>query len=87
MEPSTAFGPIRGDNILAGISVSGGQFVANFNSVGLGQRPPAQACRVIPFPRNKGLVYRANIFSKLEKLLLPSSGFHSAALWGLGGSG
>ncbi|KJZ70283.1 hypothetical protein HIM_10327 [Hirsutella minnesotensis 3608] len=44
------------------------------------------AQRIIPFPRNEDVVDR-NIFAALDRLLLPSPDYQSAALWGLGGSG
>ena len=51
--------------------------------------PPACAgvVRVIPYPRNEGLVRRGDLIDKLDKVLPPTAGSHSAALWGLGGSG
>ncbi len=42
---------------------------------------------VIPFPPNEDVVHRTAIFSELDALLPPSNEYHSAALWGLGGSG
>ncbi|KAF9774760.1 hypothetical protein IL306_007207 [Fusarium sp. DS 682] len=48
----------------------------------------AEFVRVIPYPRNEDLVKRQDLIDKLDKLLpQTSSGSHSAALWGLGGSG
>ncbi|KAI8670401.1 NB-ARC domain-containing protein [Fusarium keratoplasticum] len=51
--------------------------------------PPARAevVRVIPYPRNEDLVHRGDLIDRLDKLLPPTLGSHSAALWGLGGSG
>ncbi|KAF5261751.1 hypothetical protein FOXYS1_7546 [Fusarium oxysporum] len=51
--------------------------------------PPARAevVRVIPYPRNEDLVHRPDLIDRLDKLLPPAQGWHSAALWGLGGSG
>ncbi|KAI6747498.1 hypothetical protein HG530_015878 [Fusarium avenaceum] len=51
--------------------------------------PPARAevVRVIPYPRNEDLVLRRDLFPKLDTLLPQTLGSHSAALWGLGGSG
>ncbi|KAI8667643.1 NB-ARC domain-containing protein [Fusarium keratoplasticum] len=51
--------------------------------------PPARAgvVRVIPYPRNEDLVRRGDLIDRLDKLLPPTPGSHSAALWGLGGSG
>ncbi|KAH7490511.1 hypothetical protein FOMA001_g2273 [Fusarium oxysporum f. sp. matthiolae] len=51
--------------------------------------PPARAevVRVIPYPRNEDLVHRRDLIDKLDKLLPPTAGSRSAALWGLGGSG
>jgi hypothetical protein len=47
----------------------------------------AEVVRVIPYPRNEDLVNRPDLIDKLDKLLPQTSGSHSAALWGLGGSG
>ncbi|EXK76699.1 hypothetical protein FOQG_18568 [Fusarium oxysporum f. sp. raphani 54005] len=51
--------------------------------------PPARAevVRVIPYPRNEDLVHRRDLIDKLDRLLPPTPGSCSAALWGLGGSG
>ncbi|WAO94547.1 AAA domain-containing protein [Fusarium falciforme] len=51
--------------------------------------PPARAevVRVIPYPRNEDLVRRGDLLDRLDKLLPQTPGSHSAALWGLGGSG
>ncbi|KAF5634007.1 hypothetical protein F25303_8936, partial [Fusarium sp. NRRL 25303] len=51
--------------------------------------PPARAevIRVIPYPRNEDLVHRRDLIDKLDRLLPPTAGSRSAALWGLGGSG
>jgi hypothetical protein len=50
--------------------------------------PPANPCRVIPYPRNEDIVDRTSIFVRLDAVLPPSSSeYHTAALWGLGGSG
>ncbi|KAH6972236.1 P-loop containing nucleoside triphosphate hydrolase protein [Ilyonectria sp. MPI-CAGE-AT-0026] len=50
--------------------------------------PAPKPCHIIPFPRNEDIVHRPDLFVELETLL-PSmtSEYHSAALWGLGGSG
>ncbi|KAK4062652.1 uncharacterized protein Triagg1_9770 [Trichoderma aggressivum f. europaeum] len=42
---------------------------------------------VIPYPRNEDVVCRTDLVERLEQLLPRGSKFHSAALWGLGGSG
>ncbi|KAL9573934.1 hypothetical protein ACKAV7_001926 [Fusarium commune] len=47
----------------------------------------AKVVRVIPYPRNEDLVHRRDLIDKLDKLLPPTPGSRSAALWGLGGSG
>ncbi|KAF5529093.1 hypothetical protein FMEXI_14357 [Fusarium mexicanum] len=47
----------------------------------------AKVVRVIPYPRNEDLVHRGDLIDRLDKLLPQTSGSHSAALWGLGGSG
>uniref|UniRef100_A0A0D2YHA7 Prion-inhibition and propagation HeLo domain-containing protein n=1 Tax=Fusarium oxysporum (strain Fo5176) TaxID=660025 RepID=A0A0D2YHA7_FUSOF len=44
-------------------------------------------CRVLPFPRNEDIVLRPKLFAELDMLLPLTPGYHSAALWGLGGSG
>lgn len=90
MSGSTSFhGPIDGDNVLAGITVSGGTFNANFNRTDAGPRSPPvpKACRIIPFPRNEDVVHRPDLFAELETLLPATPEYHSAAVWGLGGSG
>ncbi|EHK16513.1 uncharacterized protein TRIVIDRAFT_65724 [Trichoderma virens Gv29-8] len=42
---------------------------------------------VIPYPRNEDVIYRRDLVNRLNQLLPRGSKFHSAALWGLGGSG
>ncbi|PKK51908.1 hypothetical protein CI102_4521 [Trichoderma harzianum] len=42
---------------------------------------------VIPYPRNKDVIRRKKLVDQLDQLLPRGSKFHSAALWGLGGSG
>ncbi|KAL5086867.1 hypothetical protein Trisim1_008617 [Trichoderma cf. simile WF8] len=42
---------------------------------------------VIPYPRNEDVVCRTYLVDRLDRLLPRGSKFHSAALWGLGGSG
>ncbi|QYS94110.1 Violaceus kinesin [Trichoderma simmonsii] len=42
---------------------------------------------VIPYPRNEDVVCRTYLVKRLNRLLPRGSKFHSAALWGLGGSG
>ncbi|KAF7558103.1 hypothetical protein G7Z17_g29 [Cylindrodendrum hubeiense] len=51
--------------------------------------PPvrAEVIRVLPYPRNEDLVHRQDIINRLDELLPQTRGSHSAALWGLGGSG
>ncbi|UKZ63730.1 uncharacterized protein TrAtP1_004954 [Trichoderma atroviride] len=57
----------------------------NFN---LTHRPTRAAIRLIPYPRNEDLIHRPDLVDKLNTLLpYPSAISHSAALWGLGGSG
>ncbi|EHK16959.1 uncharacterized protein TRIVIDRAFT_113898, partial [Trichoderma virens Gv29-8] len=54
----------------------------------LPRRPArAEVVRVIPYPPNEDLVRRRGLIDRLDKLLPQTPGFHSAALWGLGGSG
>jgi hypothetical protein len=48
---------------------------------------PAKVIRVIPYHLNEDLVRRKDLIDQLDKLLPPTPGFYSAALWGLGGSG
>ncbi|EXA28621.1 hypothetical protein FOVG_19787 [Fusarium oxysporum f. sp. pisi HDV247] len=47
----------------------------------------AEVVRVIPYPRNEDLVHRRDLIDRLDKLLPQTLGSHTAALWGLGGSG
>lgn len=48
----------------------------------------SDACRVLAYDRNENFIPRPDINSKLDQLLpFNSDEFHSAALWGLGGSG
>ncbi|KAK1249773.1 hypothetical protein MKX08_009776 [Trichoderma sp. CBMAI-0020] len=50
--------------------------------------PARAAIRLIPYPRNEDLIHRPDLVDKLNTLLpYPSATSHSAALWGLGGSG
>ncbi|KAL6902625.1 P-loop containing nucleoside triphosphate hydrolase protein [Trichoderma evansii] len=42
---------------------------------------------VIPYPRNEDVICRQDLVKRLDQLLPQGSKFHSAALWGLGGSG
>lgn len=42
---------------------------------------------VIPYPCNEDVIYRPDLVKRLDELLPRKSKFHSAALWGLGGSG
>ncbi|EXL39767.1 hypothetical protein FOCG_17619 [Fusarium oxysporum f. sp. radicis-lycopersici 26381] len=53
----------------------------------LPHRSTRSAVRVIPYPRNEDLVHRPDLIDRLDTLLPQTSGSHSAALWGLGGSG
>ncbi|RMJ03326.1 hypothetical protein CDV36_015147 [Fusarium kuroshium] len=58
--------------------------VSNTNSRTLS----SHACRVLAYDRNENFIPRPDINSKLDQLLpFNSDEFHSAALWGLGGSG
>lgn len=50
-------------------------------------RAEVKGVHVIPYPHNEDLVHRQDLINKLDELLPQSSGFYSAALWGLGGSG
>ncbi|KAL7958998.1 P-loop containing nucleoside triphosphate hydrolase protein [Trichoderma compactum] len=42
---------------------------------------------VLPYPRNEDVICRTDLVERLNQLLPRGSKFHSAALWGLGGSG
>lgn len=42
---------------------------------------------IIPYPRNEDVIRREDLVDQLDQLLPRGSKFHSAALWGLGGSG
>ncbi|KAL6700281.1 P-loop containing nucleoside triphosphate hydrolase protein [Trichoderma pleuroticola] len=42
---------------------------------------------VIPYPRNEDVIRRKDLVEQVDQLLPRGSMFHSAALWGLGGSG
>lgn len=57
----------------------------------LTRRPPSpgvdRPTYVIPYPRNEDVIYRQDLVNRLDQLLPRGSKFHSAALWGLGGSG
>ncbi|KAH7165414.1 hypothetical protein EDB81DRAFT_877796 [Dactylonectria macrodidyma] len=53
-----------------------------------GPHPPTTKAVVrIPYPRNEDIVPRPELTEKLDALLLQTSKYCSAALWGLGGSG
>ncbi|KAH6851132.1 P-loop containing nucleoside triphosphate hydrolase protein [Chaetomium sp. MPI-CAGE-AT-0009] len=83
-QPATTFGSIGGKNVIAGTNVAGSLNLAiNNNSY---HEHPAP-CYSIPFPRNEGVIHRTAISNRLAALLPPSREYHSAALWGLGGSG
>ncbi|KAL7792476.1 P-loop containing nucleoside triphosphate hydrolase protein [Trichoderma ceciliae] len=52
------------------------------------RQPPQPVIRVIPYPHNEELVNRPDLVDKINSLLpQTSTTYHSAALWGLGGSG
>ncbi|KAJ4855761.1 hypothetical protein T069G_09129 [Trichoderma breve] len=54
----------------------------------LTHRPARAAIRLTPYPRNEDLIHHPDLVDKLNTLLpYPSAISHSAALWGLGGSG
>ncbi|QYS97668.1 hypothetical protein H0G86_004890 [Trichoderma simmonsii] len=53
----------------------------------LSDQPARAAIHVIPYPPNEDFIKRPDIVDKLYQLLPQSSGYHSAALCGLGGSG
>jgi hypothetical protein len=88
--PSNWFGTTQGHHVFAGNTLSAGSnFHVNYYSTT--PSPSAAAsrpCRVIPFLPNEDLVVRSDIFDRLDALLPPSSpDYHTAALYGLGGSG
>ncbi|KAK8851761.1 P-loop containing nucleoside triphosphate hydrolase protein [Apiospora arundinis] len=82
MASTTVYKKISGRNTIAGVHNQGTFTVNNYD----GPREPP-LCRLFPFPRNLEFVERPDVTRELERLLPPSSGYHSAALWGLGGSG
>ena len=85
---STFHGPTQGQNVLPGLSVLGGQAHFNFGAGPASQvAGSARPCRVIPYRRNLDVVDRNDLFSRLDALLPSAAESHSAALWGLGGSG
>ncbi|KAJ4195610.1 hypothetical protein NW755_001771 [Fusarium falciforme] len=50
--------------------------------------PSSDVCRILAYDRNENFIPRPDINSKLDRLLpFNSDEFHTAALWGLGGSG
>ncbi|KAI6777518.1 uncharacterized protein J7T54_004139, partial [Emericellopsis cladophorae] len=53
----------------------------------LPHRSTRSAVRVIPYPCNEDVVPRRDLIDRLDAILPHTSGSHSAALWGLGGSG
>lgn len=70
-----------------GTRIHQGHNNTTFN-LNLAHRPARAAIRLIPYPRNEDLIHRPDLVDKLDKLLpYPSATSHSAALWGLGGSG
>ncbi|KAF4460164.1 hypothetical protein FALBO_13061 [Fusarium albosuccineum] len=84
MNGPTFPGPVQGSNVLTGIHASGNaQQTINFHN------PSAPRPRhVIAYERNEDFVPRPDIVASLESLLpMNSDEYHSAALWGLGGSG
>ncbi|KAK8029001.1 hypothetical protein PG991_006057 [Apiospora marii] len=81
MASPTRYEAITGRNIIAGVH-NQGTFTVNYNEP---RSPPI--CRFFPFPPNEEFVERPHITPELDRLLPASSSYHSAALWGLGGSG
>ncbi|KAJ3525499.1 hypothetical protein NM208_g11615 [Fusarium decemcellulare] len=84
MNGPTFPGPVQGSNVLTGINASGNaQQTINFHN------PSApRPCHVIAYERNEDFIPRPDIVARLESLLpINSDEYHSAALWGLGGSG
>lgn len=70
-----------------GTRIHQGHNNTTFN-LSLAHRPARAAIRLIPYPRNEDLIHRPDLVDKLNTLLpYPSATSHSAALWGLGGSG
>ncbi|KAF5013151.1 hypothetical protein FDECE_815 [Fusarium decemcellulare] len=84
MNGPTFSGPVQGSNVLTGMNASGNaQQTINFHN------PSAPRPRhVIAYERNDDFIPRPDIVASLESLLpINSDEYHSAALWGLGGSG
>ncbi|KAH7010347.1 hypothetical protein EDB80DRAFT_420649 [Ilyonectria destructans] len=89
MDASTQFhGPVTGHYTIPAPHAShGGSNNFYFNRRDTSSAAP-KPCRIIPFPRNEDIVHRPDLFAELETLLPPTTPeYHSAALWGLGGSG
>ncbi|KAL7920887.1 P-loop containing nucleoside triphosphate hydrolase protein [Trichoderma austrokoningii] len=87
MEQSAANNQITNNQFSDGTRIHQGHNNTTFN-LHLTHRPARAAIRLIPYPRNEDLVHRPDLVDKLNTLLpCPSTTSHSAALWGLGGSG
>jgi hypothetical protein len=92
MTSPTVYEAITGRNILAGVHNQGTFTVNNYDGPrgktprhrSLDERNSDNAesplCRLLPFPRNLEFVERPDVTRELERLLPPSSGYHSAAL-------
>ncbi|CCF33963.1 TPR domain-containing protein [Colletotrichum higginsianum] len=85
MDPQMTFnGPLQGQSVVAGMTVSGGTANVHFHYAADDFR--SAPLRVLPFSRNEDIVGRPGILSQLSQLL-PISEARSAALYGLGGYG
>ncbi|OBT41614.1 hypothetical protein VE00_07822 [Pseudogymnoascus sp. WSF 3629] len=49
--------------------------------------PVQQQYTIVPFPRNTDFIGRGDIFQSLDQLLLLTTTYQTAAIWGLGGCG
>ncbi|KAI0416504.1 hypothetical protein F5X98DRAFT_178884 [Xylaria grammica] len=87
MAPSSSFGPIDAHNALAGNHFSGRTTITVNGPRGDSQYRSPAVSRSIPFPRNEDLVPRNVVTNRLDQLLPGTTGYHAAALSGLGGSG
>ncbi|KAK7417092.1 hypothetical protein QQZ08_011751 [Neonectria magnoliae] len=87
MDDRVSYGRIDGGNVFTGVNASGSA-TQNFNFHNSSPNPIPPPCHVIAYHRNGDFVGRPDITDKLERLLSPTSdGDHTAALFGLGGSG
>ena len=57
------------------------------NKRGKAITPESGPILLMPFPRNRDVVVRQDIFLELDQKLPEVTGHQSAAVWGLGGTG